>query len=164
MSYCSSCGGKLSEDANFCASCGAPTRTEKPLRETVAAADVERIIYQGASGALVSTTRAVLNGVTYPIASISSVRMVQMAASCWGPALIVIGLIALVIGIGGQSFGPGVFGVIMAAIGIAIVTAKKERAIVLATMGGETTALKSIDHATIATIVDALNQAIVERG
>jgi hypothetical protein len=90
--------------------------------------------------------------------------MVEMAASCWGPALIAIGLIALVIGIGGQSFGPGVFGVIMAAIGIAIGTAKKERAIVLATMGGETTALKSIDHATIATIVDALNQAIVERG
>lgn len=164
MSYCSSCGGKLSEDANFCASCGAPTRTEKPLRETIAAADVERIIYQGASGALVSTTRAILNGVTYPIASISSVRMVEMGASCWGPALIVIGVIALMIGIGGRSPGPGVFGGIMLAIGIAIVRAKKERAIVLATMGGETTALKSIDHATIATIVDALNQAIVERG
>lgn len=166
MAFCSSCGSQLTAGAKYCANCGAAASGSTALvdAKTQGPPGQERILYQNASGALVSTTRAVLSGVTYPIASISSVRMVTIAASCWGPSLIVLGVLALAVGFGGRSMGVGIFGGLMLLIGIAITAAPKEHAIVLVTTGGENLALKSTDHAAIATIVEAMNQAIIERG
>lgn len=87
-----------------------------------------------------------------------------MGKSCWGPALIVIGVIMVISGIGDKDLGVGVGGVLTLALGLVIFCIKGELAIVLATTGGEKMALKSTDHATITAIIEALNQAIVERG
>jgi len=165
MAFCTACGNQLTDNARFCANCGATSDGKSARAEaSTQPTGSERVLYQDASGALVSTTRAVLASVTYPISSISSVRKAAVGKSCWGPVLGVIGLIALIGGIGDKDLGVGVFGAIALVIAGAIVNAKGEVAIVLATTGGETTALKSYDRAAITAIVEALNQAIVERG
>ena len=166
MAYCSACGSQLTAAARFCANCGVEAAGSTAIVAAQAPAPVsqEQILYENTAGQLVSTTRAVLSGVTYPIASISSVRMTTIAGSCWGPVLLVLGVITLAIGLSGGSAGGAVAGGIMLLIGIAILATPKERTIVLVTTGGETMALKSTDHALIATIVEALNKAIVARG
>jgi len=89
--------------------------------------------------------------------------------SCWGPGLIVIGGIFVITWFASMAAGqqdPTVLGVgfVPLVIGILIATVKRDRAIVLATTGGETTALKSKDYALITAIVESLNEAIVRRG
>src|SRR5579883_996496 len=77
MAYCSACGSQLTAAARFCANCGVEAAGSTAILAAQAPAPLsqEQILYENAAGQLVSTTRAVLSGVTYPIASISSVRM-----------------------------------------------------------------------------------------
>jgi hypothetical protein len=165
MAFCSSCGAKLSDAARFCSNCGvASVTTTVSANPAAESPRSEHLLYQDASGGLVSTTRAVLGGVTYPVSSVSSVRVLTVGKSCWGPWLLVIGLFAAISGYGEKSDGLLVFGVIALVAGAAIVFGKPEYAIALTTAGGEKTALKSKDRAAIDAIAEALNQAVIDRG
>lgn len=171
MPYCSGCGNQLLEGARFCASCGAPTSaTTTGAVQQRESTNAETIFYEDSSGALVSTSRAVLAGVTYPIGSISSVRMGAVAVSCWGPLLTIWGALQVLI-TGGivlagttDALGGAAIGAVFLAIGIAILKRKRTLAIVLATTGGEAVALRSTNREAIESIVVALNKAIVARG
>lgn len=165
MAFCSSCGSQLIDGAKFCSQCGVIADAPRVAVDPPERLGAERVLYQGPAGALVSTTRAVLAGVTYPIASISSVRVITIAMSCWGPVLILAGVITVIVGFTNNlQTQPLVIGAAMLALGLTIALTKRERAIILVTTGGETTALKSTDYETIDSIINALNEAIVERG
>lgn len=102
MAYCSACGSQLTAAARFCANCGVEAGVSTAIVTAQAVPlSQEQILYENTTGQLVSTTRAVLSNVTYPIASISSVRMATIAGSCWGPALLVLGIITLAVGLSG---------------------------------------------------------------
>ena len=124
----------------------------------------ETIIYQSAGGQ-VSTARAVLNGVTYPISAISSVRMVRMPGSFWGGSLLLIGFFSALWSLVAQDASSWTITACLIGAGLWIlIKVHAPWAIVLRTAGGETTALKSQNYGDVLAVTEAINQAIVARG
>lgn len=119
---------------------------------------MEQVIYQDQLGNLISPSRAVIAGTTYPMQNISSVRMgVQEPPTL---AAVGVGFFAVIFIIA-QAWG---FAVIFGLTTLAIATMRKRSwIVVLSTAGQERAALKSTKKEEIEAVVAALNKAIVAR-
>lgn len=130
-------------------------------------ATAETIYYQQ-DNVLISNSRAVLQGTTYPVANITSVGLGTISPSL-APVLVllVIGLcgFAYTMSTDGARVAGTIWGVIFAGLAVLIFLNNKERYFVkIASASGEQRALESRDKADIQKIVDALNEAIIKRG
>jgi hypothetical protein len=125
----------------------------------------ESMIYQDGT-VQVSTSRAIVNGVTYAMANVTSVRMlVEPPSRGFATLMIGFGALLLIIGFSAGSFGTGFTGVIIGGIGVLIYMSQKANYLMLiGSSSGEKNALKSQDHNYIQSIVEAMNHAIIARG
>lgn len=147
-----------------------PIPPSPPPRNTVR----EEQEFFRAPSVLVTSARFIVDGTTYPVTNISSVKMVEVEAGC-GPiaALAVFGLLSAILAMAGMSAVPGegagllVFSAFMFALAVlaAIAVAKaKQSAVAITTAGGEAKALVSRDRGLVRQTVTALNEAIIYRG
>jgi L-lactate permease len=122
------------------------------------------------NGVQVDDTRFVVNGTTYPVNSIASVTAIQGVEGSW------IDVFKLLIGVGvagailpiflGQNLGNTIGGIVILA-GIYLAWKFKPKQIYyvqISTSGGDQRAYASYDPNEIQEIVDAINQAIINRG
>ncbi len=132
------------------------TRIAKPAAATAA----EGTLYSD-TAVLVSTTRLIVNGVTYPLANVSSVRLIcQPPNRAAAVILIIVGVIALAFGSSGI-----VFGLLCIGLGVMISVVQKSTYVMLiGSAGGEKSALSSTDQSYMSTVVAHINQAIIDRG
>ncbi|MEI8316000.1 MAG: DUF6232 family protein [Verrucomicrobiota bacterium] len=125
-----------------------------------------------AAGVSVTNTRANLNGTTYSMANITSVKcQVTPPDTSTAKSLIKTAIVILVIGLPvlSAAFALGavlvLVGIILLAAGIFLrKKAKPFYSIIIGSAGGETDALTSQDGKSIQAIVAAINQAFVHRG
>src|SRR5690606_1122577 len=110
----------------------------------------------------VSNARFVVKGATYPISAITSVRAVRSKNFPF------LALVLILIGFGILLGGEPtllIFGVAAMALGVVWIVKKKEvYSVVLQTSSGESQVLESKDRQYIHSVVDALNNSIVQRG
>lgn len=114
------------------------------------------------AGLSVTNSRFVVNGQTYAMSNVTSVKQGVTPASKVGPIImIVLGLLMTVAG----ETGPLVTGLLMIGAGVAWwIKAKPTYSVMLSTSSGEAQALASKDQAYIQSVINALNQAIIHRG
>jgi hypothetical protein len=110
---------------------------------------------------LISTTRIIVNGVTYPLSNVSSVRLYSRSPNYLFPILaVIVGLFALA---GGKD--TILFALLCLGIGGALFfVLKPTYTMLLGSAGGEKAALTSKDHAYMANVIEHINNAIVARG
>jgi hypothetical protein len=148
----------------FCPTCGKST-TGQATGSTGAAAQPalkrEETLLE-AGGVTVSTARFIVPGQTYAMSGVTSVKSLIDKPSKKGPIiLIIIGLLMLFAG----SAGPVILGLVIAGLGVAwLISQKPTYIVVLSSASGETKALTSKDGAFVATVIEAVNRAIVARG
>jgi len=118
----------------------------------------ERTLFSD-SNALVSTTRIILNGTTYPLSNVSSVRLLTKKAN---HLFTVFAFLVGVVALAAQSW---VFGLVCLAIGFALAYGlKAQHTLLIGTAGGEHSALMSRDRIYIQGLVTAINEAVIARG
>jgi hypothetical protein len=109
----------------------------------------------------VTNARFIANGQTYAMSGITSVKSFRQDPSIRGPILLAtVGVIAILMGRGNI-----LIGVLM--VGAAVLwwrSLKPEFSVLLHSASGEMKAFSSKDGSLIATIITALNDAIVHRG
>ncbi|HZQ90386.1 MAG TPA: DUF6232 family protein [Terriglobales bacterium] len=122
------------------------------------AREAEKTFYQG-NGVTVTSTRFIVPGQTYAMASVTSVRFERIPPKRGAPILItIIGFLVLMFPEGRW------FGVTLLVFGILwLLLLKTNCAVALSSASGEVRAIKSTDSDFITGIVDALNDAIVYR-
>lgn len=115
---------------------------------------------------LVTTTRFVVNGQTYAMNGVTSVKSYKKDPSRVLPVIIgIAGLITLFSGFASGSTAASIFGlVILAGAYFLWKSQKPEYSVRLATASGEASALNSNDNVYINQVVEALNNAIIQRG
>jgi len=149
----------------------------------------ETTFYQS-DNILITNTRAVLRNDTYAMANITSVkarvkppnRVIGIVVSVVGGLMTTccgcsaLGVIPMLTEGGDEFIGTGlagggailagaIFGLLVLAGGIAlIIMAKPTYVVAIGTAGGEVDALGSRDQDYVATIVSAMNEAIIHRG
>jgi hypothetical protein len=115
----------------------------------------------------VTNLRAIFPTKTYAMANVTSVStQTQTGSPVVGVIMIAIGAITILGGIGRDlSVGALVFGVILIGLGVGVVQSMKTRYWVrIGSASGETNALSSLDRAYIERVVNAINEAIIQRG
>ena len=148
-------------------------RESKASREQSSTGESE--YYNDGGGVRITTTRIVMQNVTYPIANISSVSLWQQPRDLRGAyAILLLGIGMILGGLGyaasRQRNLPGGIGVFLAGVACVALgyhmwkTAKPSFSVRLTTTGGQLDALQSEDERYIAKIVTAINDAIVSRG
>lgn len=129
----------------------APASREKPLFHDEAAT--------------VTPTRAILGGTTYAVANITSVRHQEqpgaMGLTLFGLSLAIVGLMLLDAYMG-PAIGLVAFGLAVGTTGVMI--RKPKHWVLVGTAGAETRAVFSYDKHWTTKVVEALNQAIIDRG
>lgn len=109
----------------------------------------------------VSNSRFIVDGQTYAMNGVTSVKTGRKNPSRTGPIILgIVGLISMGGGIGTIIVG-------LAMIGLAVywwVNQKSELSVVLNSSSGEAQALSSKDSVYIDDVVEALNNAIIHRG
>ena len=132
------------------------------VRLTESGADMSEQIFFEHDGVRVSSARFVVKGATYPISAITSVRAVR--SKTFPLLAIVLILIGFGILLGGEPTLL-IFGLATIALGVVWIIKKKELySVVLQTSSGESQVLESQDRQYIHSVVDALNNSIVQRG
>ena len=115
-----------------------------------------------ANGLTVTNSRFVVNGQTYAMSNVTSVKQGVTPASKVGPIIMII--VGIMFMTGGEA-GPLLIGLAFIAGGIAWwIKAKPTYSVMLSTSAGEAQALASKDRAYIESVISALNQAIIHRG
>ena len=116
---------------------------------------------------IVTNARAVLKGKTFAMVNITSVSMGEVPPNrmIW----IILALVGVAIAGCSLSSGKvnlgGVLGILLCIFGLVIAAGlKKQYAVRIGSAGGETVGLSSFDREYIQKIVNAINQAIVNRG
>ena len=128
---------------------------------------MEEKVFHDSGAIKVTATRFMVDGGTYPIANISSVKSATKPASrAFAGILTVIGAFTL---LGGLTAPDGArsaaIGIILLGLGIWLWRrAKPKYSVVLTTAGTEKQALESNDKQLIEGVIAALNDAIVHRG
>ena len=119
-------------------------------------------IFFDQDGVSVSSARFVVRGTTYPISAITSVRAVS------SKNFPLLALVLILIGFGILLGGEPtllILGLGAIALGVVWIAKKKEvYSVVLQTSSGETQVLESQSRDYIHSVVDALNNSIVQRG
>jgi hypothetical protein len=109
----------------------------------------------------VTNARFIANGQTYAMSGITSVKSFRQDPSIRGPILLAtVGVVAILMGRGNI-----LIGILM--VGAAVLwwrSLKPEFSVLLHSAAGEMKAFSSKDGSLIATIITALNDAIVHRG
>ena len=133
--------------------------------------DGEDHVFLDEGGILVTKTRFVSGAQTFALASISSVRGVEIPPSRSGPIFVVcLGILMAALGIG---YGSGgllcillcIISVACIAVGVAMLCLQKTVfSVMLTTSGGEVAAYTSRDKEFIARVINALTEAIIARG
>lgn len=114
---------------------------------------------------LVTSARAVLDGVTYAMANVTSVRVIETEPNRMGPVLLGGIGIALVSSISKGQVGSALIGLLLVAGAVAIWRKQRPTFIlVISTAGVETHAQESKDGDEIGAIERAISKAIIERG
>ena len=115
---------------------------------------------------LVTTTRFVVNGQTYAMNGVTSVKSFKKDPSRALPVIVgIIGFIVFASGIGSGSTIAAIFGLaLLAGAWFLWKSQSPEYSVRLATASGEASALSSKDQSYINQVVEALNNAIVQRG
>jgi len=166
MPFCSSCGGTLSPGSAFCNNCGQST-SQSSTATAVAVQPTktsEQRFFED-QNILVTNSRLVRGSETFAMSGITSVLSFTEVPSKKGPIslLVIGGLISLASM--QSSWGAVVFGVLLIALGVWwLRSIKNIYHVRLMTASGERDALNSPNGEYIATIVGAINQAIVHRG
>ena len=116
------------------------------------------------NGVQVDSARYVVNGETFPINSIASVRAYEVATG--SIKNMIIGIIVAIVGLGmlGSS---AVVGLIMIAIGAAMAYFNKPGKVYsvrTSTSAGEADSYTSSENNEVMDIVNAINEAIIKRG
>jgi len=121
---------------------------------------MEEKMFLEAGNISVSNSRFIVDGQTYVMSNVTSVKTgVEKANKA---ASILIGVIGLGVLFGAESI---LWGSIIVIVGIfAFIGAKNKYSVVLSTSSGENQALTSADKTHIETVVSALNESIVNRG
>jgi uncharacterized membrane protein len=114
------------------------------------------------NGVSVSNTRFIVNGQTYAMSAVTSVKSSVHTPPRVGAALfVIIGVLICLIG----NTTAIVIGVLTLVCAIAFGALQKpEHVVVLSTSSGESQALKSVDSLYIESVVSALNHSIIHRG
>lgn len=114
----------------------------------------------------VTSARFIVRSQTFAMRNITSVQTVEIEPDSTHPGyLIILGCAIAVIGFGNSSISAGILGLVIAVAGGYWSWQQKSTfSVVLTTAGGEVSAYTSQNHTFIATIVEALNLSIVERG
>jgi len=120
---------------------------------------MEEVEYLRSPGALVTSTRIELDGQTFAVRNIGSVKVTKPGTP-WIAALILIGSLFIALNAGRDAVGALVISLICA---IWIWQQLTMRRLVLVSGGGETVALKSRNGAFIESIRAAIAQAISSR-
>jgi type IV secretory pathway VirB2 component (pilin) len=119
----------------------------------------EKMFYE-TSNVSVSNSRFIVDGQTYAMSNVTSVKTgLEKAKKGAG---IIIAIIGLVILFGVPSY---LWGIIITIVGVlAFLAAKDKYSVILSTSAGENQALISEDKSYIESVVAALNESIVSRG
>ena len=123
-------------------------------------------IYLNTPNAVVTNARAVLHGVTYSMANVTSVRTHEIAPNAMLPiATLLLGVVVIVVGIVNQKFDVGFIGAIIAVLGGWLVWRMKcTYVLFIGSAGGEQHAMASHDRNEIKTIESAITNSIIYRG
>ena len=130
-------------------------------------------VYLRENGALVTTTRAELDGVLYPVGNITSVRIETMRPGygrvvlfmLFGVSLLVLGIYNIATG-GNSSIGwicTVCGGFLIAVGGLIAARLRPKYSLVLGTAGGENHVRTSADSAAIGRVREAISRAIAHR-
>lgn len=124
-------------------------------------------VYLRSQTVLVTNTRAVLNGATYSMANVTSVRSLRIAPSATWPLItLVAGLGMLIIGgIVNRDRTAGIVGLLLLALdGWLLWRMDFKYVLIIGSAGGEKHAMVSNNRNDILSIVDAVTKAIICRG
>ena len=130
------------------------------------AAAIQEAVFLNEKDVVVTNTRFMIPGQMFVMSGITSVSLARTSPSLLGPVvMILVGLVMLLGGFGGEAYGLLVFGAAVLALGVLWAKGSKSTYhVVLRTSAGEQRALSSRDHAYIGRVVEALNNAIIARG
>lgn len=119
-----------------------------------------------ASGVTITPTRAIMGGRTYVMSNITSVTVrITHPRRAGGYFILFIGACGCLAGLADQNGATIVIGLVLIAVGyLKGIAAKDTHHVYLGSASGEGEAISSHDRAFIDGIVDALNEAIVQRG
>lgn len=161
MAYCVHCGQNVTDEGKFCPQCGKSKAVSVSGGSTAVVAvqktETEKT-FLSTQGATVTNTRIIVPGKTYAMAGITSVRSTEISAKRgWPIFMAIIGAILLA----SQQFGWGIF--LLAGGIIWAIALKNSYAVAVNSASGEVQAVVSKDQEYIASIVQAVNEAIVYR-
>ena len=167
---CSDCQAQVSDQAPACPRCGRPQTPGRPVEVAHVQRDApaaEQTLFQDVH-VTVTNIRAILSGVTYAMANVTSVREFvepkPAARALLGFMFVAWGLVCVNIHIA-DSADVGYF---LLAIGGGLLlwyfVTKPRYWVRIGTAGAETNAIWSHDPAWTRTVVTAMNNAIVGRG
>lgn len=119
-----------------------------------------------ASGVTITPTRAIMGGRTYAMSNVTSVTVrVTHPRRAGGYVMLFLGACILLAGLADQQGAPIVIGLILLASGyVTGILPKDTHHVFLGSASGEGEAISSHDRAFIDGIVNAMNEAIVQRG
>jgi hypothetical protein len=166
MSFCSSCGENLTLNSAFCNKCGQSTSQvlSPPAVAIQPAKTAEQRFYED-QNILVTNSRLVKGNETFAMSGITSVMSFPEVPSKKGP--IILGVVGGLIFLASlqSSWVAALFGAML--IGLCIWWFRSIKNIYhvrLVTASGQRDAMSSQNGQYIATIVGAINQAIIHRG